>query len=80
MEKNKPPRLRLPFLGAAFLAVVCVFIACLYIDQIRKGDQYRAQSIASNATQETVEASRGIITGRWAGYPSTPPRSPDRGQ
>ena len=64
MEKNKPHRLRLPFLGAAFLAVVCVFIACLYIDQIRKGDQYRAQSIASNATQETVEASRGIITDR----------------
>lgn len=64
MEQNKDHRLRFPFLVGLLLAVMLVFIFCLYNSQIRHGDEYRAQSIVSNATQESVEASRGILTDR----------------
>ena len=64
MEQNKDHRLRFPFLVGLLLAVMLVFIFCLYNSQIRHGDEYRAQSIVSNATQENVEASRGILTDR----------------
>ena len=64
MEKNKDHRLRFPFLVGLLLAIMLVFIFCLYNSQIRHGDEYRARSIASNATRENVEASRGILTDR----------------
>ena len=64
MEKNKDHRLRFPFLVGLLPAIMLVFIFCLYNSQIRHGDEYRARSIASNATRENVEASRGILTDR----------------
>lgn len=51
------------FLG--FLALIlAAFIFSLYSTQIVHGSEYRARSISSNATTETVEASRGILTDR----------------
>ena len=64
MEKNKDHRYRFPALVALLLLIVFLFILSLYDSQIRHGDEYRARSVASNATQETVEASRGILTDR----------------
>ena len=64
MEKNKDHRFRFPALVCFLLLVIALFILSLYNSQIRHGDEYRARSVASNATQETVEASRGILTDR----------------
>ena len=44
--------------------MLLLFLIALYDAQILHGKENRAKSIASNATQESVEASRGIITDR----------------
>ena len=44
--------------------ILAAFVFSLYSTQIVHGSEYRARSISSNATTETVEASRGIITDR----------------
>ena len=51
------------FLGFLGL-ILAAFIVALYFTQIVHGSEYRARSISSNATTETVEASRGILTDR----------------
>ena len=59
-----PFKIRLAVIGL-FLAVVLLFyLGILYDTQIVHGNEFRAKSLSSNATTESVEASRGIITDR----------------
>ncbi|MBQ3549091.1 MAG: penicillin-binding protein A [Oscillospiraceae bacterium] len=46
------------------VVVLLLFLAVLFDAQISKGSEFRAKSIASNATWQTVDASRGILTDR----------------
>ena len=53
------------FVLVGFLFVVFfLYIIVMYRTQIVQGSEFRAQSMASNATEQTVEASRGVITDR----------------
>ena len=47
-----------------FGMILLIFCGLLYNTQILNGSDYKARSLASNATAQTVEASRGIITDR----------------
>ena len=50
---------------AAFLGIVLlVFSFVLYDTQVVHGSEHKARSMASNATSQVVEASRGIVTDR----------------
>lgn len=65
MEKIvKPFRRRLGILAGLGGVVLLIFFVALYSTQVVHGGEYRAKSIASNATWETVEASRGNLTDR----------------
>lgn len=64
MVKNPKPFRRMHALALFFGAVLLLFIGVLFDAQISDGNEYRAKSIASNATWETVDASRGILTDR----------------
>lgn len=65
MENNvKSFRRRLRVLAGFSLLVLLLFVIVLYDAQVAHGTEYRAKSIASNATWQTVEASRGILTDR----------------
>lgn len=64
MKSYDPLKTRLRVLLGFFAAVLLAYSAVLYYTQIVHGSEYRAKSITSNATTETVEASRGIITDR----------------
>ena len=44
--------------------MVILYVAVMHSVQIVHGSEYRARSISSNATTETVGASRGLITDR----------------
>ncbi len=57
-------RRRLGFLAGLGGVVLLIFFVALYSAQVAHGGEYRAKSIASNATWQTVEASRGILTDR----------------
>ncbi len=62
MKSPHPARSRLLVLVVALGLMLLLFLIALYDAQILHGSENRAKSIASNATWETVEASRGIIT------------------
>ena len=64
MKNPHPSRSRLYVLVAALGLMMLLFLAALYNAQILHGSENRAKSIASNATWQSVEASRGIITDR----------------
>ena len=64
MKSSDPLKTRLRILLGLFVAVLLAYFVVLYSTQIIHGSEYRAKSITSNATTETVEASRGIITDR----------------
>ena len=64
MHESEPTKKRLYVLIGLLAATLAVFFITMYLTQIVHGSQYRAQSISSNATTETVEASRGILTDR----------------
>ena len=64
MKNPHPSRSRLYVLAAALGLMLLLFLAALYDAQILHGSENRAKSIASNATWQSVEASRGIITDR----------------
>ena len=53
---------RLVPLVLIFGMILLIFCGVLYNTQILNGSDYKARSLASNATAQTVEASRGIIT------------------
>ena len=62
--KQNPLKTRLIGVAVFFGLILLVFFFTLYNSQIVHGSEYRAKSISSNATAETVEASRGILTDR----------------
>lgn len=64
MNFPDPLKTRLHILLGLFGAVLLAYFVVLYSTQIIHGTEYRAKSITSNATTETVEASRGMITDR----------------
>lgn len=65
MEKNvKSSRRRVRVLIGFSLVILVIFLAVLFTTQVSHGSEYRAKSIASNATWQTVDASRGILTDR----------------
>ena len=64
MKSSNPLKTRLHILLGLFGAVLLAYLTVLCSTQIIHGSEYRAKSITSNATTETVEASRGIITDR----------------
>ena len=64
MKNPHPSRSRLYVLAAALGLMMLLFLIALYDAQIRHGSENRAKSIASNATWQQVEASRGILTDR----------------
>ena len=55
---------RLVPLVLIFGMILLIFCGVLYNTQILNGSDYKARSMASNATAQTVEASRGIVTDR----------------
>ena len=68
MKNPHPAQGRFYVLIAALGLMLLLFLAALYDAQILNGSENRARSIASNATWQTVEASRGILTdtnGAW---------------
>lgn len=62
MNNPHPLKYRLLSLAAFTLTVLLLFVIVLYNTQVIHGSEYRARSISSNATPQTVESSRGIIT------------------
>ena len=62
--KQNPLKKRLTAVALFFGLFLLLFFFTLYYNQILHGSEYRAKSISSNATTETVEASRGILTDR----------------
>ena len=64
MQKNPRPFRRMHALALFSVVILILFIAVLFDAQISNGSEYRAKSIASNATWQTVDANRGILTDR----------------
>ena len=64
MKNPHPAHNRMTALTVALGLMLLLFIAALYSAQILNGNENRARSIASNATWQSVEASRGILTDR----------------
>ena len=64
MKNPHPAHNRMTALSVALGLIMLLFIAALYSAQILNGSENRARSIASNATWQSVEASRGILTYR----------------
>ena len=65
MDHRLPDNFKRMLLLVLFLAaVLAVYLGVLYDIQVRNHDHYLAQSIRTITREETVEASRGIITDR----------------
>ena len=64
MKAPHPLQYRLLALAGFLAAVFLLYALVLYNTQVIQGSDFRAQSMASNATSQTVEASRGIVTDR----------------
>ena len=63
MDKKRFSR-RLIALGGAMFLCALVFVVTLFDAQIVHGDDYYARSVRTNAHEETVKSSRGILTDR----------------
>ena len=64
IQNPHPTKRRVQLLLGFFAAFLLLFAAVLYDAQVAHGSANRAKSIASNASSETVTASRGIVTDR----------------
>lgn len=64
MEHREKSNLRLYLLGGFLLAVLAVYAGVLYNTQVLNYPRYLEQSIRTITKEETVEASRGVITDR----------------
>ena len=62
MKDSRTPRLLA--LAGFLAAVLLVYLGVLYNTQVLQHENYLAQSLHSIATEETINASRGIITDR----------------
>lgn len=63
MEPKKM-KYRLFALGAVFAVCLVAFFVTMFRAQVVHGAEYRAQSVRTNTSVETVEASRGVVTDR----------------
>lgn len=63
MDKKRFARRLIALGGAMFLCAV-VFVVTLFDAQIVHGDDYYAKSVRTNANEETVKSSRGVLTDR----------------
>jgi penicillin-binding protein 2 len=63
-NQKRPSPFRLSFLGGFLAVFLCLYIGVLYNTQIVHGAEYREQAVRTITRQETVTASRGIITDR----------------
>ena len=64
LEVTRDYRVRLRFLFGVLTACLLVFAALLYNAQVVNGADYYAVSSSRIAQEETVEASRGVLTDR----------------
>ncbi len=64
MDEQKKMRYRLLALSGAFMLCLIAFSVAMFDAQIVRGAEYRAMSVRTNTSVETVEASRGVITDR----------------
>ena len=64
MKAPYPLKSRLAVIALFLSAALLLFSFVLYDTQIIHGSEYKARSLASNATDQVVEASRGPITDR----------------
>ncbi len=64
MQETKKLRYRLLMLCTAFILCLIAFFATMFNAQIVHGEDYRSQSVRTDTVEETVEASRGVITDR----------------
>ena len=64
MKTPYPLKRHLAAIVAFLAAILLLFSLILYDTQVIHGSEYKAQSMASNATSQVVEASRGPITDR----------------
>jgi penicillin-binding protein 2 len=64
-KQREASRARLNTLAGFLLAVLLCYAGVLYNTQIVHGQEYLEQSVRTITKQETVEASRGIITDRY---------------
>ena len=62
MKENRTPRLAA--LAAMLGVILLIYIGVLYNTQVTRHKEYLAKSIHSIAQEESIEASRGIITDR----------------
>ena len=62
MKENRTPRLAA--LAAMLGVILLIYIGVLYNTQVTHHEEYLAKSIHSIAQEETIEASRGVITDR----------------
>ena len=63
-RKDSQSNIRLYVLGSLLALALVVYIGVLYDIQINQHDYYLAKSIRTITQEETVEASRGVITDR----------------
>ena len=63
-RKDSQSNIRLYVLGSLLALALVVYIGVLYDIQINQHDDYLARSIRTITQEETVEASRGVITDR----------------
>lgn len=63
-RKDSQSNIRLYVLGSLLALALVVYIGVLYDIQINQHDYYLARSIRTITQEETVEASRGVITDR----------------
>lgn len=64
MDRLSKPNHRLFLLGGFLIAILLVYVGVLLHTQVNQYDYYLAQSVRTIAREESVEASRGIITDR----------------
>ena len=64
MEEAQKFHYRLLAMGSLFAACLVVFFVTMFNAQIVNGASYREQSVRTYTSEETVEASRGVLTDR----------------
>ena len=74
MKSPHPARSRLYVLVVALGLMLLLFLIALYDAQVLHGSENRARSIASNATEESVEAFLLGVTSSFCSSRSAPPR------
>jgi len=64
MDQNEHPRARLYLLAVFLIVILLAYLGVLFDTQVLHHEEYLARSLHSIASEETVEASRGLITDR----------------